>query len=325
MNRIPSFVFRKMAMDAIKPVISVLIIAALLATLPGLISLTVTELTGATPNTYLESPVKRIDKFLAEADPEMPEADYVAQLETLQDGLLDALETFWQEKGVIYAVASLMQMILAPALGIVLTYALLMAVRKKTLTIPGMLQALRWSPKALLLTLWMALRITAWMLPGMIVMTVGLLIGSSIGAFLSSIGSIAAAVLTIRAALHYALAPIALADDSTRSLNACIRASHTVMCNRKMEYFLLQLSFIGWVLLLELIAGMFSGLGALGTALGMLVSLLLNIYRGAAEVCFYEVHTTLQHAAPPQSPQTSEEDAVWKDSEDEEPWKGREL
>lgn len=315
MNRIPSFVFRKMAMDAIKPAISVLIIAALLVTLPGLISLTVTELTGATPDNYLLSPLKRLDKFIAEADPDMPQEEFSAQQAALRDNILAAAKTFWQEKGAIYAVTLLAEMILTPALGIVLTWALLMTVRKKVLTVPDLLKPLRWSPKSLLMSLWLALRVTAWMLPGTAVMLIGILIPGGFGGALISAGSIFMVVLTIRALMHYCLAPIALADDPSRSLNACIRISHSILRNRKMEFFLLELSFIGWAFLLSLVTGMFATLGALGTALGMMVSLLLNIYIGAAEVCFYEVYTTLPNASAPQSAPAQEDEPVWKDSE----------
>lgn len=325
MNRIPSFVFRKMAMDAIKPVISVLLIAALLATLPGLIRLTVTELTGATVEAYTADPLKAIKKFGADIAPTLSEEEQNIQEDKLWDEYWAALKTFWHEKGAIFASMTAVELLLGSALDIVLTWTLLMAVRKRELTMSSLLTPLRWCPKSLVVQIWMVLRVCAWMLPGIAVMIIGAFIPSGFGAFLSSVGSIAAVVLTIRAALHYALAPIALAADPTRSPNSCIRASWEVMRNRKMELFMLELSFWGWMLLLSLVSTMLSSFGVLGTALTMVVSLALSIYMQGAQVCFYEVHTTLQHATPPQAPQGGEEEPVWKDSEDDEPWKNREL
>lgn len=320
MNRIPSFVFRSMAMKAIKPVMSVLIIAALLVTLPGLINLTVTTLTDATPDAYLADPLKAIDKFIADADPNLSEEDRKAQEDALLDRFLSALKAFWNEKGIIVLAMTALELLLSPALSIVLTWSLLMAVRKKELTMSSLLTPLRWCPKSLVVQIWMVLRICAWMLPGMAVMVIGIFIPSGFGAFLSSVGSIAAVVLTIRAALHYALAPIALAADPTRSPNGCIRASWEVMRNRKMELFMLELSFWGWMLLLSLVSAMLGSFGALGTALTMVVSLALSIYMQGAQVCFYEVHTSVQaHAADFQ------DGAPRKDSEEEDTWESHEL
>lgn len=324
MNRIPSYVFRSMAMKAIKPAISVLIIAALLVTLPGLINLTVTTLTGATPDAYLADPLKAIDKFTADIAPTLSTEELDAQRDLLFDGVLEALKTFWAEKGAIFASMTAMELLLGSALGIVLTWTLLMAVRKKELTMSSLLTPLRWCPKSLVVQLWMALRICAWMLPGMAVMIIGVFIPSGFGAFLSSAGSIAAIVLSIRAMLHYSLAPIALAADPTRSPNACIRASWEVMRNHKMDLFMLEFSFIGWELLLSIAGSMLGILGTLGTALTMVLSLALSVYRTGAQVCFYELHTTAleaaqryaarQNAAQDAEPQTDAADDPSRDS-----------
>ena len=320
MNRIPSFVFRSMAMKAIKPVMSVLIIAALLVTLPGLIRLTVTELTGATVEAYTTDPLKAIEKFGADIAPTLSEEEQKIQEDKLWDEYWAALKTFWHEKGAIFVTTTALELLLGSALGIVLTWTLLMAVRKKELTMSSLLTPLHWCPKALVVEIWMALRVCVWMLPGTAVMVIGAFVPGGFGAFLSGVGTVAAVVLTIRAALHYALAPIALAADPTRSPNACIRASWEVMRNRKMELFMLELSFWGWMLLLSLVSAMLSSFGALGTALTMVVSLALSIYMQGAQVCFYEVHTSVQaHAADFQ------DGSPRKDSEEEDTWESREL
>lgn len=327
MNHIPSYVFRRMAMNAIKPAMSVLIIAALLVSLPGLISLTVSTLTGALPDIYLESPIKRIDKFIEEADPELPEEELTAQAESLLDAVYEALKTFWHEKGVIFAGMTALELLLTPALGIVLTWSLLMAARKKELTMASLLTPLRWCPKALVVELWMFLRILVWMLPGMAVMVVGARISGRFGAILTSAGSITATVLSIRALLHYSLATVALAADPARSPNACIRASWEVMRNHKMDLFMLELSFIGWELLLSIFGSMLGILGTLGTALTMVLSLALSVYRMGAQVCFYELHTTALEAAQRYAAKqnAAQDDAPQQDAADDPSWDSREL
>lgn len=299
MKQIPSYEFRRRAMAAIKPVMSVLAVVGLLAALPGLIEYVVCLVTGADPAIYTEPVMLKINAFVQTGMPLMSNAEVLAESDALMQELTDAYQTFMTEKGAIYFGMLAMQLLLTPALSVALHGGLLDAVGKREVTLPGMLSRLRLSPKALVLFLWMLLRIYAWMLPGMAVMLVSVFLPVSVALLLMLAGMVLAIVLGIRALLHYSLAPIALIDDPSLSLNGCIAASHEVMHCRKMEMFSLEVSFIGWMLLLQLLRVMFTALfgGVIGMALGMMAELLLNVYISGARVCFYTAYSGGEESA----------------------------
>lgn len=229
-------------------------------------------------------------EFSQDLDPEGDLAEQEAQAAALLENYMAAVETFLQEKGLIYFSMLAMELLLAPVLMAPLYGGLLNAVRKEEVTLPGMLGKLRYGPKALLLFLWMMLRIAAWMLPGMVLMLAAGYMPLSTGLLTMFVGMALSMVLGFRAMLHYILAPVAMVDQPALSLNGCIRVSFQAMRRRKMEYSLLRISFAGWMLLRELIALLaVSMLGSVvGMALSMMAELLLNVYVSAAVVCFYE-------------------------------------
>lgn len=77
----------------------------------------------------------------------------------------------------------------------------------------------------------------------------------------------------IIAALRYAMAPFILLENPDMTANEALTASKHLMEGHKMELFLLNLSFIGWMLL-----------GALTFGIG---SLFVNPYMNAAYAAFY--------------------------------------
>ena len=115
---------------------------------------------------------------------------------------------------------------------------------------------------------------------------------------------IAAIVLLVMILLRYALAEYALLDDPEAGIRAAVNRSKALMSGRKGSYFVLQLSFIGWYLLVFLLefvglviaaavigaagwswnAGMIWGLigvaagSTLGTVLIFLLPLVLNLW-----------------------------------------------
>lgn len=292
MNQIPSFVFRRRAMAAIRPVMQVLIVAALLAVLPGLINYTVTLRTGADPNNYLGKPMEDIMDFSRNLDPEGAIEEQEAQALQLLDNYMAATETFLQEKGDIYFSMLALELLLSPVMMVPLYGALLNAVRRQGVTLGDSLKKLKYGPKALVLFLWMMLRIAAWMLPGMVLMLAGGYMPAATGLLTMMAGMVLSLVLGFRAALHYILAPVVMVDQPTLSLNGCIRVSFQAMRCRKMEYFLLRISFAGWMLLSHFITMLAVSLfgTVLGMALSMMAELLLNVYVSAAVVCFYEAY-----------------------------------
>lgn len=318
-------------MAAIKPVMSVLVVVALIAALPELISTTVTMVTRADPNEYIQPVVDEMMEFLSDASSRLIVSEpgagagtdatglsadeqammahleaVAAESEALTEKFYAALGTFVQEKGAIFFSMNALYLILSPALAVILTRALLGAVRRQEITLAGSLKTLRHAPKALLVELWVFLRVYAWMLPGIAAMLLSvLLVYVAPGMVMLSLlllfaGMILSLVLGIRAGLHYGLASIVFADDTALSPNACVRISWEIMRRRKMELFCLKLSFIGWDLLISFASMMIMGMfgTVIGNTVSMMASLLLSIYVSAAQVCFFLAYSgKLSHEA----------------------------
>lgn len=308
-HMIPSFVFKHRAWAAIKPWLQVLVVVGLLVTLPGLLNETATLLLQDDMEQNVIHPAEDVLNYLVQPLPEGVTEENITpeQRQEMVDGLqlqLDAFATsavnFMQEKGWILLTVGALELVLTPVFMAPLFGALLDAYRGKELTLPGALAKLRRGPKMLLLQLWTALRIWVWMLPGMAVMVAGSFL-PGIGQVLVFAGFTVSMVLCIRAVLHYALAPIALMDRPEMSVNGCIRASWQVMHTRKLEYFMLRISFVGWQLLVSLIS-MLAGntvMTVICLTLTMAANMLLTLYINGSVVAFWDAYGVQHEHADP--------------------------
>lgn len=93
----------------------------------------------------------------------------------------------------------------------------------------------------------------------------------------------------VLAALRYSQAPYFLAEDPTLTAGQAIEKSKEMMKGKKMAYFMLLLSFVGWSLLLTMSQALLAGLlGAVATmVVGQFLSLALNTYINASCAAFY--------------------------------------
>jgi uncharacterized membrane protein len=90
------------------------------------------------------------------------------------------------------------------------------------------------------------------------------------------------------AALRYAMAPYLMADDPGVRVMKSIRRSKEMMDGHKGRLILLMLSFLGWYLLLVIVIGILNELlHTVGTGLGMLLSLVVQVYVQSAVTAFY--------------------------------------
>ncbi len=296
MNRkvIPSFFFRLKARTAMKPVLQTLLLLALIAMLPSLISQTVTILTGANPSHLLAEFSASVAKL---------EADSGLEGEALDAALLDTLmafapqaEAFLTEKGPLVIGTNALTLILGPVLMLPLLYGALLALRKQPFTLAEPLSRVRVGLKALGVSLMSTLKTVLWMLPGYAVLIAGVLlamaVNESIGMLLTSAGGIAATVMGVMAAFRYMMAPYVLADKPDAKVMACIRRSCEIMAHRKFELFGLRLSYLGWELLLSLAQSLLMGLlgSIIGMTLGMALNLVLQVYIFCGEAAFYEAY-----------------------------------
>ncbi len=307
---IPSFEFRRRARLAMKPVMPLLLIVALIAALPSLINDAVVLIADADPNQLMNDFSNRLMQVVENAgltqnavvgEVVIDEAQLARDILAVQDSYFANLRTFIQEKGLLIAGLSLMVMVLGPVLNLGMINAMLHALRKKEFTAAIALSRIKYILKAVALMLLVALRIFLWMLPGMALMIVALFLPQKLVTLAVIVGFAASMVMGIMAGYRYALAVYVLADEPTTRLRDCIRRSCEVMKHRKMELFSLEISFIGWHLLLSLVQSMLMSFGAvIGLTLGMFASLFLTVYTNCAQAAFYQEYAVGPVELPPQ-------------------------
>lgn len=299
---IPSFIFKRRAWTAIKPWLQVLVVIGLLAVLPGLVNDTAMQLMSEDVNQYVLEPAQDVLEFYSQPIPEDITEEQalalLAEMDEQTNAFMASVMAFIGDNGWILLVLGALSLLLTPVVMTPLYGALLDAHRKKELTVAGCMRHLRLGVRALLLSAWIWLRIWVWMLPGMAVMMAALLV-PALSSILLWVGFGASMVLGIRAALHYCLAPIVLVDKPEVSINGCIRESWQVMHTRKMEYFMLRISFVGWELLLSLVMSLAMNQLMLAVCLTitMMGNLLLTLYVNGATVAFWDSYG-VQHESP---------------------------
>ena len=302
MQMIPSFVFKRRAWMAIKPWLQVLVVIGLLAALPGLVNDTAAQLMSEDVARSVLLPAQEVMEFYSQPVPEDITAEQaealLAELDALTDAFMASVNGFVRDGGWILLVLGALSFLLTPMVMTPMHGALLDAYRKKELTVAGCLGYLRLGGKALLLNLWTALRVWVWMLPGMALMMAALLI-PPLASVLLTVGLVVSMVLGIRAILHYGLAPVVLVDKPETSINGCIRESWQVMHHRKMEFFMLRISFVGWELLISLVMSLALNqvMLAVCLAITMMANLLLSLYMNGATVAFWDAYG-VQHENP---------------------------
>lgn len=312
--KVPAYAFRGRARQAMKAMMSVLIVVALIAALPSLIGQTICLVTGATTDTLMETFANRMMQVTEKygLDSEAVETLVLDEAALLEDTLsvyeqfMQDLETFVKEKGPIIAVTALVERIITPVLSLGLINALLHALRKQEFTASIVMSRIQYFFKAVGLWLLTSLKVLLWMLPGLAVYILSVFLPVEGMALCMLLGLVLMLVPGIMAAYRYALAEFVLADAPQTRVTACIRRSCEVMRRRKGELFCLELSFTGWYLLLTYGRALLTGMlgSVLGMTLGMFISLFLTVYMNMARAAFYQEYAVgplpQQTAAAPQ-------------------------
>lgn len=157
-------------------------------------------------------------------------------------------------------VALVVSALVAPALQLGMNNGLLCLTRGENTSVEVVFSRLRSCLKAFLLTLFIGLRIWLWTLPGLAISTLGIIIGSGFGLFLTFVGFIAMYVLVIPAAFRYCMAIPALADQPELGVLDAFNKSKEIMDGRKWQYFKLMflygLILFGIVLAATLLAAL---------------------------------------------------------------------
>lgn len=296
-HMLPAYEFRRRAREAMKPAMSVLVLVTLIAMLPSLISQTITLLTNADPSTAIMSLYtnERMTALFGEN---------AAAALAASDELLTGMKSFFSEKWPIIALTTLLTHLFGPVLSLGYEYTLLKTLRRQDISTRTVLERLPLFFKAIGLNLMLMLRLFLWMLPGMalsMVAAVVLVSETTVGTLLFFVAMILMFVLMIRAMYSYRLSTYVMADVPRAGINAAIRRSKEVMNGRRGELFSLELSFLGWRLLLSVLQTTLLGLlgSVLGMALNMFASMILQMYIYMAEAAFYQEYA-VGPLAPPQ-------------------------
>ena len=302
LHTLPAYEFRRRARAAMKPIMPLLLVVAMIATLPSLIGQTVTLLTGADPNAMLA------EYYTQERMTAITSGD-AAAVQAASQEIMDGVTAFFQEKAPFMVITTLITWLLSPVLTLGFNHTLIKTLRREEVAVTTVLARLPLFFKAIGLNLMIFLRLVLWMLPGMALSMFGAvvtLLEPSIGGLLMLAAMAVMFVLMIRAMYSYRLATYIMADVPETGINASIRRSKEVMKGRRMELFGLEFSFLGWRLLLSMGQSMLLGLfgGVLGMTLGMFASLFLQTYLSMAETAFYQ-----EYAVGPIAPAQEDEEA----------------
>ena len=301
-HMIPSFEFRRRAREAMKPVLSVLLLVTLIAMLPSLISQTITLIAGSDPSAAMT------ELYTEERITAMMSEDAEISAAAAQE-ILDGVNGFFTQKWPFITLTSAITLIFGPVLLLGYNHTLLKTLRREEITVTTVLARLPLFFKAIGLNLMVALRLLLWMLPGAALSLLGafvLLFEPVVGVLLMVAAMVVMFVLMIRKMYSYRLSTYVMADVPESGINAAIRRSTEVMKGRRMELFGLELSFIGWRLVLSigqtLLLVLFGNV--LGLTLGMFASFVLQMYVYMAEAAFYQEYAI----GPVSFPETGTDD-----------------
>ena len=268
------------------------LLIALIVNLPTLLTEAIASFTGNDLSNRLLTPAR--DIFSA------------GITQTAADGFRTQAVAILREPGIQWMLAlQLIAKLLTPALALSMLAWMIGRLRGQEDEGPlaGAFCRIRYVVKAICQRILMVIKVALWMLPGILLCTGGMVLlqimtndAQNASAFpiriaelLLLLGYGLIAVLGIRAALHYSIADMVLADRPRTGALASIRVSTACMKNRKLELFLLELSFIGWNIAVTLVSS-FVGNTAGNVAylvVQMLGSLALTVYMNTSVAAFY--------------------------------------
>ncbi len=278
MDYFPSAEFRRRARVALTGRMPVAVMLVFLASLPGLL----TQVLVTIAEQPLQEQLYRIYATILNTGT-------IPDVEAIMGRVLDSVSTTLM----LAWGMSVLAWLVTPFLTLGLLACLLRFLRGGECTWQDVLCRRGCFLRAIGVQIMVVLKIIVWMLPGYAVYGVLAILAfqleSGLLLYLSTMGVVAAAVLGIRAALHYSLSDLVLADRPETRIMDCIRGSISILRLRKMQFFLLMLSFIGWELLISLVTSLCSAITpVLGTTVSLAASLVLNLYIYTTQCAFYE-------------------------------------
>ena len=274
---------RARARAAIRTNPPTLLMLVFLASLPSLISSTVSTLTqgGSLSAQLYTLMMNAADSSSASYD------QLLSQLEASLRSWVGSTE------GITAIVTEVIVWLITPVLSLGLIASLLKLLRNEPVDYADVFCRMGCFFKAIGLKLLTGLKILLWMLPGMALSMASVLVlvwtrSSALYLLVFMAGMVLMLVLGFRAALHYILAETLLADSPAMGVRAALKESVGCMRTRKLSYVSLYVSFIGWLLLANVAELMLDSVSpVIGMVAGMVCSLLLSLYMNTAFTAFY--------------------------------------
>lgn len=287
---IPGTVFRIRARAALKPMMPVVILCALIANLPSLAAQTLSILTGSDPMTFLMSQASTTEELY--------------KLLGSNEAIFAAFSGYLTTERMLSLGLYVVSFLLSPVLMLGLTNALLRLLRGQEIEVTTVFSRMKQILKSIALTLLTVVKLLAWSVPGGAVMVGGmvlvLLLGQTWPLVIYLAGLVLMVAMMIRAMLHYSLATTFLADDPTVSARAAIRGSVKLMRYRKMELFTLTLSVYVWMILGSMVINLLTAIfgSVIGSTLSMVLQLIISVYMNTCHCAFYEGYRQIDAAHP---------------------------
>ena len=279
MYPIPNADFRARAREALKPVLPIALLVSLCAELPSLISQVAATLT--------QEPLLDV-AYQYIAHPEMELTELASKFSA---AITPSMEAAWG--------LALLAFLLTPFLNLGRLNFTLKLLRGEEIDVSDVLSRTSIFFKAIGQTLLVIFKEILWGLPGVAFSLLGIVFvlinptAQSLNVMMGfySVGSVLTMALMLRAALHYCMAGLILADRPETGVFASVRESIAIMRHRKMLYLALRVSFIGWILAQSIADTVLTGISSvIGMTLGMALELLLSVYIQTSCAAFYEAY-----------------------------------
>ena len=262
--------YRQTAWAAIKPVLPIMLLIALVASLPQLVFLFIQASCGLTPP---------MDTDLLLSDPDAFVAAYSAFMSSC--------------KGITYSLLNTLFSLMTIPLSLGTIGAAQRILRGEDVLVRHSLAYIPYTFRAIWLQICTAFYAFWPMLLAYVVAIPVLLTVPSpdivlLTAILLLIAVIATLVFAIMRTYSMVASDYLLARNPNTSVSEIMRTSRTIMKGNRMNFFLLELSFIGWNLLIAVLDSIVLSMAGytLANVCSMLLSLFLGVYMTTAEAAF---------------------------------------
>ena len=271
---ITNYELRQRMRKVIRPNLQVLLVIALIASLPGLLTSVVSTLTGWDLATWLYN--------------------HGVDTSATAERLLEEIQAFALAQGWKSAILNLAQALVSPVLLLGLINGMLTLLRGGTVVVGTAFSRLNAFLRSVGVTLLVAVKVFLWTLPALALMMAAtwlLFLTESVVVYsiLLLASSILMTVLMVMATYRYAMASFFLADEPEMGVLACVRQSKAVMKKRKLQLLSLELPYVlGGSIASTLIASLLGGV--IGSTISMMVQLIFIVFIYGARSTFYEAY-----------------------------------